>query len=105
MIPGAKHNEVLILLIMLLQRGVGRQGTVEIFLVPPAAHHQRRHVSLRQVALRGACFPVVVIIWMRHKSIPGRQLALELVGDLGKGTQLEIPIVGILIERNVCVLL
>src|SRR6266705_4116091 len=53
-VPWAEHQKVLMFLIELFQRVVSRQRAIIIFLVPPAADHQRRDGCRLQIVSRAA---------------------------------------------------
>ncbi len=97
-VPGADDEIVDPLGVVLLQRVVDRQRTVEIFLVPPAGHRKRRY-GHRLAGKHGAhlpAAPVFVEVRVGGKVGPGRTLLVKVLGvNVGKTAQPEEPFEGI----------
>src|SRR5258708_1095783 len=104
MVPGAKDNKVLVILIVLFQRFVSFESSIEILLIPPAANNKGRHVGFCEIAVGSARLPVLVLVWMCHIAVPGWKLTFTVLCNLRKGAQCQIPIICVLIERYVCLL-
>src|SRR4051812_27917960 len=72
-VPWPQHDKIVIGLIEFLERRISRERSVIVFLVPPAADDQRRHVSFLQIVSRAAGLPVIVIAGMGDERIPRRK--------------------------------
>src|SRR5215471_14108083 len=101
MVPWAKHDKIVIALIVLLERCVGRQGTIEILLVPPPANHERSYVCRLQIISGAPCLPIIVVAWVRNKGIPRGKFSSVQFRDFAECALFQIPVVGVLVEIDV----
>src|SRR5512146_3467333 len=76
-IPGTDDEEVLVVAVELLEAFVDRHGTVEVFLVPPAGHIERGNRDLRERGNERLALPELIVVGMRDKIVPRRDLPLE----------------------------
>src|SRR5579883_191278 len=70
MIPGANHQKVQVRRIVLFKIGVGGQGTVKVFLVPPTGYIEVRHGCLMQRVSNGLASPEIVVGRVLDKTVP-----------------------------------
>src|SRR5438067_440686 len=99
MIPWPEHDEVVITLVELFERGIRCQGAVKVFLIPPPADYQGRDACRLELVSIAACLPIIVVSRMRDERIPRWKLSFVQFGDSAERSFFEIPIVGVLVER------
>ena len=104
MVPGSQHDEVVVRLVILLERRISLEGPVVILLVPPATDNQRGHRRRFQIIAGTSGLPIIVVARMGDEGIPRRKLTCIKFGDLAERAFLEIKIVGVLIEGDVRIL-
>ena len=90
--PGAEHEEVLVVVVVLLELLVDLDGAVEVLGVPPAGNVERRHGHALQVGEDAAHFglPVLVHVGMGHVVVPHARVAVEHLGDPGQRAHLQV---------------
>ncbi len=82
---------------MLLEQLVDLERAVEILLIEPARHVQRRHGHLVQVRRERLLLPKSIIVRMGDEVVPRRHLALKVFRvDVGQGPELEVPLEGVM---------
>src|SRR2546423_12483404 len=99
MVPWPEHDEVMIALVELFERGIRCQRAIKVFLIPPPADYQRSDARSFELVSVTACLPIVVVSRMRDERIPGRKLSFVQFGDSAERSFFEIPIIGVLVER------
>src|SRR5262249_50569786 len=93
MVPWADDKEILILPVMFFQQFIDLERPVVILLIPPTSYVQRGNCDRFDVRLKGLLLPELVVIGMGDEIIPGRQLALEMLGvGVAQRAKPEIPI-------------
>src|SRR5262249_52284421 len=100
MVPWSQHDEIVIAGIEFLKGRVGRQGAVIIFLIPPAAHHERRHRCRFQIIFRTSCLPIAVVIRVAYERVPRREVSGIQFSDLAEPALFQIPVVRVFIESD-----
>ena len=71
---------------------VDPDGAVEIFLIPPSRHIERRHLHLVDVRNHRLALPELVVIRMRDKIVPRRNLSVKIPRvDAAERTEREVP--------------
>ena len=80
----------------LLQDFIGLDGTVEVFMIPPAGDGHDWHSHLLELINQRLLLPELIIVRMRHEVVPGRYFSMKVfrVG-VRKRTQPQIPLIGI----------
>ena len=95
-VPRPDDESVQIARVVLLERVVDRQRAVEVLLVPPAGHVQRRYLDVPDVRDHRLPLPEVVVVRMLDEVVPGRNLSVEEEGvDVGERAQRQVPAVGV----------
>src|SRR5262249_21292700 len=94
LIPRTWHKKIQMRRIVLLQRLVDSERAVEIFLIPPAGYIQRRDSDRGRLARERLTHPEVVVVRMRYKIIPRRNLSVKiLLIHVGKRADVQVPLV------------
>src|SRR4029077_18740862 len=78
-IPGANDEKVLVLGVVLLERAVDRDGTVEVLLIPPAGHVERGHGDAIEILHQRLALPEGVKVRVADEVVPGGTRALEIL--------------------------
>src|SRR4051812_15903826 len=88
--------------VVLLERIVNRNRSVEIFLVPESSNAERRHGRVGQVFHNCLTLPELIPVGMREVVVPRRYFAVQILRvDVGERTEREIPVVRVVtIERE-----
>ncbi len=97
MIPGAQHEVILVIDVLLFLPLVDRDGAVIIFLIPKSGHDEIRDPGLRRHALGSdLSLPKSIVVRMLNESLPGWQRAAHgVLVQVGQFLLLQIPIIRI----------
>ena len=79
--------------IVLLERIVDANRTVEVFLIPPAGDAERRHLHVVNRGDQRLPLPELVVIRMKDEIVPGRNLFVKILRvRVGKRTERQVPV-------------
>ena len=106
-VPWANHQVIHTPGIVGLEQVVDLHRSVEILLVPPTGHVERRHGDARQIRRGRLLLPKPIVVRVCDVVVPGGDLAVEVPCiDVGERPEIEIPLVGVVaIEAEVFLLL
>ena len=95
-IPGPDDEEVQVVRIVLLERRVDRERPVEVLLVPPSRHVERRDPDLAEVRHHRLPLPEGVVVRVRDEVVPRRDLPVEVLRvHVRERAEREVPVVGV----------
>src|ERR1051326_1591919 len=87
-IPRPGDEKVQALGISLLLHLISLDRAVEIFLIPPSGHVERRHGDVSQVEMHRTLLPILIEARVRDETLPRWVLPFrQLVGDVGEGPE------------------
>src|SRR6202007_2209007 len=79
MVPRADDEEVLICRIVPFEQFINLERPVEILLVPPARHIQRRHRYTVQPRREALPLPERIVVGMVHEVVPGGEPIVKVL--------------------------
>src|SRR5688500_17450607 len=96
MVPRTHDQEILFLCIVAFEQLIDFDRTVEIFLVPPSGHVERRHCHAIEPRCKRLPLPESVIVGMVYEVAPGWDLPLKILRvDVRERSEIQIPLVSI----------
>ena len=93
-VPRPDYEGVHVRRVVPLEQLVDRERSVEVLLVPPSGHVERRNRDACQIRSGRLTLPEAVVVGMRHEVVPARNGPVQMLGiDVRQGPERQIPLV------------